>query len=103
MTAIANDVLRPNASGRNANLQADFLVPHLTRIVRRALRHPNDRSPMAKAVRAAAAQFDPGTTLDPAHADEFQVGQVVRRLVALLTRTFSGRASHGAHPQKVCA
>jgi hypothetical protein len=58
---------------------------------------------MAKAIRAAASQFDPGTILNPTLVEEFQVGQVVRRLVALLTPTFSGPASHGAHRETVCA
>jgi hypothetical protein len=103
MTAIANDTLRLDAPRINVNRRADFLVPHLTRIVRRAMRHRDDRSPMAKAVRAAASQFDPGTILNPTLAEEFQLGQVVRRLAALLTPKFSAPAKRGAHRETVCA
>jgi len=103
MTAAANDTLRLDAPRVSVNLPRHFLVPHLTRIVRRALRRPDDRSLMAEAIRAAAAQFDPGTILNPTLVEESQVGQVVRRLVALLTPTFSGPASRGAHRETVCA
>jgi len=103
MTAAANDTLRLDAPRMSVNLPRHFLVPHLTRIVRRALRRPDDRSPIAKAVRAAAAQCDPGTNLNPALAEELQVESVVRRLVARLTPTSSPLASRGAQRETVCA
>jgi hypothetical protein len=81
----------------------DPLAPHLMRIVRRALRHPNDRSPLARAVRAAAAQIEPGPYASPLDAEELRVRQVARRMSALLTADFRDAPGAAARFETVCA
>jgi hypothetical protein len=78
-------------------------MPHLTRIVRRALRHPNNRSPMSQAVRAAAAQFSSSSIFNSSLAEEFRVRQIVQRIVALLAPTFRDAPGRRAHLETVCA
>jgi hypothetical protein len=81
----------------------DPLAPHLMRIVRRALRHPNDRSPLASAVRAAAAQIDPGPYASPVDAEELRVRHVARRMSALLAADYRDPPGPAARLETVCA
>jgi hypothetical protein len=81
----------------------DPLTPNLIRIVRRALRRPNDRSPLARAVRAAAAQIDPGPLISPLAAEELRVRQVARRMSALLAADFRDSPGRSARLETVCA
>src|SRR5262245_15310236 len=61
MTATMNETRQWDAVGAGPEPATDLLLPHLARIVRRALRRPDDLSPLARAVRLAAAQIDPGS------------------------------------------
>ena len=82
---------------------SDPLAPDLVRIVRRALRHPNDRSPLARAVRAAAAQIDPGPMYSPQAVEELRVRQVARRMWALMAPNYRDEPGPAARFETVCA
>jgi hypothetical protein len=82
---------------------SDPLLPHLARIVRRALRRSNDLSPLARAVRAAAAQIDPGSYVASNSAEEIRVHYLARRLSALLAPDFRDAPGRDAHKETVGA
>jgi hypothetical protein len=103
MSPTVNEKLRPATFGARENPPVDSLMPHLTRIVRRALRHPNDRSPMSQAVRVAAAQVNSSSIFNSSLAEEFRVRQVVQRIVALMAPNLREEPGRRAHLETVCA
>ena len=78
------------------------LTPHFVRIVRRALRRTDDRSPLACAIRSAVALAAPEAG-QPSYDAETRVQQVARRVSALLTPDFRDPPGRGAHRETVCA
>ena len=73
MNRFQNETMVVNRPSPVNDRPSDSLAPDLMRIVRRALRHPNDCSPLARAVQAAAAQIDPGPYASPLDAEELRV------------------------------
>jgi hypothetical protein len=74
----------------------DEMLPHLIRIVRRALRHSHGETPLAKALRSAAEQIDLGPAGHSSFANELRVRQVAQRLSAVLTPGFRDPPGRGA-------
>lgn len=81
----------------------DPLTDHLSRIVRRALRRPNDGSRLANAIRAAAERIHTGEDRPSSDADEIRVRQLARRLSALLSPDFREAPGRGAQRETVWA
>jgi hypothetical protein len=103
MNRFSNETMIANRPAPVDDRPGDALAPHLMRIVRRALRRPDDCSRLARAVRAAAAQFDPGPLVPPSLAEELRVRQVARRISALLSADFRDAPGREARLETVCA
>ena len=97
-----NETLRPDAPVYE-DRRGDDLTPHLLRIVRRALRHPEDNSPLARAVRAAVAQAEPAGPARTGVDEELRARQVARRMSAVLAPRLSLPPGRAAHRETVCA
>jgi hypothetical protein len=103
MNRFHNETMVVNRASPIGERPGDSLAPHLMRIVRRALRHPSDQSPLSRAVRAAAAQIEPGPYASPLDAEELRVRQVARRMSALLAADFRDPPGAAARFETVCA
>ena len=78
------------------------LTPHLLRIVRRALKRPDDCSPLACAVRRAAAQVETEAARGSTFNDEVRALQVAQRMSALLTPDYRDPPRYGTARETVC-
>jgi len=103
MNRYANETIRPDAPVAVEPRPSDDLTPHLVRIVRRALRRTEDNSPLARAVRAAAAQVDTDPNIRTVYAEEIRIRQIARRISALMTPSFRDPPGRGARLETVCA
>lgn len=79
------------------------LTPHLVRIVRRAMKRTDDRSPLACAIRGAVAQVSAEPIWQTSYDEDVRVQLVARRVSAMLSPDYRDPPGRAAHRETVCA
>lgn len=91
------------ASPDNSDPVRDPLNDHLTRIVRRALRRPDNPSAMTAAIRDAAERLRLESDAASSVPEELHVRVLAKRLATMMAPTFRDAAGHAAHRETVFA